>query len=194
MTLDWQQIQKAQQAANRVQQSVDWERIRRAADTWERVAKNLDWQRLQEMQQSQQKVHEALEKAQSTVNWHRVQDTVNSVDLDQLRRSLQVALENYERVEKALDWQQLAEAARVLRDAQESEDKWQSMRHALKEKTKGELTALNREEIETIGRDVGLDPDEAAELFRSHKDISWRGDFISSDERGWIAVWIEEIS
>jgi hypothetical protein len=51
-----------------------------------------------------------------------------------------------------------------------------------------------RSEIEALGAEIGLeDPAEAARLFDRLKGVSWRGDYVRSDE-GWVAAWIRDVN
>lgn len=72
--------------------------------------------------------------------------------------------------------------------------KRREMRSELKKKVGGGLTHVSRAEIEQeIAPRIHLRPDEAAELFQSLKGKAWRGDYIPSDEGGWIGAWIEHM-
>jgi hypothetical protein len=43
------------------------------------------------------------------------------------------------------------------------------------------------------GRDRPRDPVEAARLFDRLKGVSWRGDYVRSDD-GWVAAWVREVN
>jgi hypothetical protein len=66
------------------------------------------------------------------------------------------------------------------------------MRDLLRKKQKDGPTHVRRAEVERVGGgNMGLDPVEAARLFQSLKGAYWRGDYLVSNERGWIAAWVE---
>jgi hypothetical protein len=65
------------------------------------------------------------------------------------------------------------------------------MRDFLRKKLKDGPTHVRRAEVERVGGNMGLDPVEAARLFQSLKGAYWRGDYLVSNERGWIAAWVE---
>jgi hypothetical protein len=67
------------------------------------------------------------------------------------------------------------------------------MRKELRDMLHDGPTHVNREDIENIGSRVDLSPEEAAKLFQNLKGVAWRGDYITSDERGWIGAWIEDV-
>lgn len=67
------------------------------------------------------------------------------------------------------------------------------MREVLKLKFENIPVHVPRSEIEAMGAEIGLeDPDEAARLFDRLKGVSWRGDYVRSDE-GWVAAWVREV-
>ena len=65
------------------------------------------------------------------------------------------------------------------------------MRDFLRKKLTDGPTHVRRAEVERVGSNMGLDPVEAARLFQSLKDAYWRGNYIVSNERGWIVAWVE---
>ena len=65
------------------------------------------------------------------------------------------------------------------------------MRDFLRKKLKDGPTHVRRAEVERVGGNMGLDPVEAARLFQSLKGAYWRGGYIVSNERGWIAARVE---
>lgn len=72
--------------------------------------------------------------------------------------------------------------------------KRREMRSELKGMVGDGLTHVSRAEIEqNIAPRIDLKPDEAAKLFQSLKGKTWRGDYIPSDEGGWIGAWIEHV-
>lgn len=68
------------------------------------------------------------------------------------------------------------------------------MREALKQKVEAGPARLSRDEIGAIGADIGLEANEAARLFDRLKGVSWRGDYITSGEDGWVAAWVREVN
>ena len=67
------------------------------------------------------------------------------------------------------------------------------MREALKSRLKECPVHLPRTEVEAMGAEIGLEAIEAARLFDRLKGVSWRGDYIRSDD-GWIAAWVREVN
>jgi hypothetical protein len=68
------------------------------------------------------------------------------------------------------------------------------MREVLKDRFEEIPVQVPRSEIEALGVEIGLeDPREAARIFDRLKGISWRGDYVRSEE-GWIAAWVREVS
>jgi hypothetical protein len=68
------------------------------------------------------------------------------------------------------------------------------MREVLKDRFESIPVQVPRSEIEALGVEIGLDdPAEAARIFDRLKGISWRGDYVRSDE-GWIAAWVREVN
>ena len=68
------------------------------------------------------------------------------------------------------------------------------MRDFLLKKLKDGPTHINRDEIETVGSNMGLSPDESARLFESLKDAHWWGGYTEiKDEKGWIAVLVTDV-
>ena len=67
------------------------------------------------------------------------------------------------------------------------------MREVLKERLESIPVQVPRSEIEAMGVEIGLDdPLEAARIFDRLKGISWRGDYVRTDE-GWVAAWVREV-
>ena len=68
------------------------------------------------------------------------------------------------------------------------------MREVLKERFESIPVHVPRSEIEAMGVEIGLDdPTEAARVFDRLKGVSWRGDYVRSEE-GWVAAWVREVS
>ena len=67
------------------------------------------------------------------------------------------------------------------------------MREALKRRLKDCPVHVPRSEVEALGAEVGLEATEAARLFDRLKCVSWRGDYIRSDN-GWVAAWVREVN
>jgi hypothetical protein len=68
------------------------------------------------------------------------------------------------------------------------------MREVLKDRFEEIPVQVPRSEIVALGVEIGLeDPQEAARIFDRLKGISWRGDYVRSEE-GWIAAWVREVS
>lgn len=56
-------------------------------------------------------------------------------------------------------------------------------------------TRLERDEIETVGANMGLSPEESARLFESLEGDHWRGDYLALDEQErWTAVSAANVS
>ncbi len=56
-------------------------------------------------------------------------------------------------------------------------------------------TRLERDEIETVGANMGLSPEESARLFESLEGDHWRGDYLALDEQErWTVVSVADIS
>lgn len=54
---------------------------------------------------------------------------------------------------------------------------------------------IERDEIETVGANMGLNPEESACLFESLEGDHWRGDYLALDERErWTAVSVANVS
>ena len=67
------------------------------------------------------------------------------------------------------------------------------MREVLKDRFESIPVQVARSEIEALGVEIGLeDPAEAARIFDRLKGISWRGDYVRSEE-GWVAAWVKEV-
>jgi hypothetical protein len=68
------------------------------------------------------------------------------------------------------------------------------MREVLKDRFESIPVQVRRSEIEAMGIEIGLDdPTEAARIFDRLKGVSWRGDYVRSEE-GWVAAWVREVS
>jgi hypothetical protein len=68
------------------------------------------------------------------------------------------------------------------------------MREVLKDRFEDIPVQVPRSEIEALGVEIGLeDPLEAARIFDRLKGISWRGDYVRTEE-GWVAAWVEEVN
>ena len=68
------------------------------------------------------------------------------------------------------------------------------MREVLKDRFEDIPVHVPRSEIEALGAEIGLeDPIEAARLFDRLKGVSWRGDYVRSDD-GWVAAWVREVN
>ncbi len=52
---------------------------------------------------------------------------------------------------------------------------------------------IDRDELETVGANMGLDPDQAARLFESIGGDHWQGQYVASGGRGWIGAWVESV-
>ena len=61
------------------------------------------------------------------------------------------------------------------------------MREALRQRLKRCPVQVPRSEVEAMGVEIGLEPVEAARLFDRLKGVSWRGDYVKTDE-GWVAA------
>ncbi|CAN5209322.1 hypothetical protein BH24ACT19_BH24ACT19_10000 [soil metagenome] len=56
-------------------------------------------------------------------------------------------------------------------------------------------TRIERNEIETVGANMGLSPEESARLFESLEGDHWRGDYLALDEQErWSAVSVADVS
>ena len=67
------------------------------------------------------------------------------------------------------------------------------MREVIKNRFESIPVQVPRSEIEALGVEIGLDdPAEAARIFDRLKGVSWRGDYVRSEE-GWVAAWVMEI-
>jgi hypothetical protein len=67
------------------------------------------------------------------------------------------------------------------------------MRESLKQLLKDCPVLVPRSEVEAMGAEIGLDGLEAARHFDRLKGVSWRGDYVRSDD-GWIAAWVREVN
>ena len=67
------------------------------------------------------------------------------------------------------------------------------MHEVLKDRFEDIPVQVPRSEIEALSVEIGLeDPHEAARIFDRLKGVSWRGDYVRSEE-GWIAAWLREV-
>ena len=67
------------------------------------------------------------------------------------------------------------------------------MREVLKDRFESIPVQVPRSEIEALGLEIGLDdPLEAARVFDRLKGVTWRGDYVRSEE-GWVAAWVMEV-
>jgi len=56
-------------------------------------------------------------------------------------------------------------------------------------------TRIERGEIETVGANMGLNPEESARLFESLEGGHWWGDYLALDEQErWTAVSVANVS
>jgi len=67
------------------------------------------------------------------------------------------------------------------------------MREVIRKRLKECPVRVRRSEVEAMGAEIGLDGIEAARLFDRLKGVSWRGDYIRSDN-GWVAAWVREVN
>jgi hypothetical protein len=67
------------------------------------------------------------------------------------------------------------------------------MHEALRQWLKECPIYVARSEVEAMGVEIGLDPVEAARLFDRLKGVSWRGDYVKTDD-GWMAAWVREVN
>ncbi len=67
------------------------------------------------------------------------------------------------------------------------------MREALRQRLKRCPVHVPRSEVEAMGVEIGLEPVEATRLFDRLKGVSWRGDYVKTDD-GWIAAWVREVN
>ena len=52
---------------------------------------------------------------------------------------------------------------------------------------------IDRDEVETVGANMGLDPDEAARLFEIIRGEHCRGQYVASGGWEWIGAWVENV-
>jgi hypothetical protein len=67
------------------------------------------------------------------------------------------------------------------------------MREVLRRRFKDCPIHVPRSEVEALGAEVGLEATEATRLFDRLKGVSWRGNYIRTDD-GWVAAWVREVS
>jgi hypothetical protein len=67
------------------------------------------------------------------------------------------------------------------------------MREALRKRLKDCPVHVPRSEVEAMGAEIGLEAIEAARHFDRLKGVSWRGDYVRSDD-GWVAAWVREVN
>lgn len=54
---------------------------------------------------------------------------------------------------------------------------------------------IERDEVEAVGSNMGLGPEESVRLFESLEGGHWRGDYLAVDEeKGWMAVRVTGVS
>lgn len=68
------------------------------------------------------------------------------------------------------------------------------MREALKERLDEMPAHLTRDEVESLGADIGLAPVEATRLFDRLKGVSWRGEYVGSNGEGWTEARITDLN
>ena len=69
------------------------------------------------------------------------------------------------------------------------------MREVLKQRLDDMPINISRDEVEALGVEIGLeDPTEAARLFNRLKGVSWSGEYITSEEKVWVAARITDVS
>ncbi len=66
------------------------------------------------------------------------------------------------------------------------------MREVIRARLKDCPLHVQRSEVEAMGAEIGLEAIEAARLFDRLKGVSWRGDYVRSEE-GWVAAWVIEV-
>ena len=52
---------------------------------------------------------------------------------------------------------------------------------------------IDKDEVETVGAHMGLDPDQAAQLFESIGGDHWWGQYVVPSERRWIRTLVENV-
>lgn len=67
------------------------------------------------------------------------------------------------------------------------------MREILKQRFRECPVHVQRSEVEAMGAEIGVGAIEAARLFDRLKGVSWRGDYVRSDD-GWVAAWVREVN
>ena len=67
------------------------------------------------------------------------------------------------------------------------------MRETLRRRLKDCPVHVLRSEVEAMGAEIGLEAIEAARLFDRLKGVSWRGDYLKTED-GWIAAWVKEVN
>jgi hypothetical protein len=67
------------------------------------------------------------------------------------------------------------------------------MHEALRRRLQGCPLHVPRSEVEAMGAEIGLEALEAARVFDRLKGVSWRGDYVRSDD-GWVAAWVREVT
>jgi hypothetical protein len=68
------------------------------------------------------------------------------------------------------------------------------MREVLRDRFESIPVQVPRSEIEAMGVEIGLEnPADAIRIFDRLKGVSWRGDYVRSDE-GWVAAWVREVN
>lgn len=70
----------------------------------------------------------------------------------------------------------------------------ETLRDVLAKAERDHATHLDRSQVEEIGQQLDLDPDEACKLFVEAKGDIWQGEFVeSAEEPGWKAVELKRV-
>ncbi len=70
----------------------------------------------------------------------------------------------------------------------------ETLRDALAKLERDHVNRIDRSQVEEIGQQFEIDPDEARKLFVEAKGDVWQGEFVESDEEpGWEAVELERV-
>ena len=68
------------------------------------------------------------------------------------------------------------------------------LRKKLSKSDDGQGVHVGKDEIETVGANMGLTSDEAAQLFEGIGGDHWQGQYVASGGgRGWIGAWVENV-
>ena len=69
------------------------------------------------------------------------------------------------------------------------------MQNFAAKKLKDGPSRIERDEIETVGSNMGLSSEESVRLFESLEGVHWRGDYLTVDEQErWTAVRVRDVS